>query len=191
VFLARLLQCRHVMLQVESKMCEAVAREATQLRRAIGTTRSAASAMGRLRYGVANVLSMRSGMPVAWVISATRGISSTSRPGLPMVSAINSRVLSPIAARKPSRSWGLTKVPYQLKHPFCGRCSNPRCFADPNGSRAWRRHQPGSRAPACRPCLTSYAAGPRRCGSPEAPYRGRAVAGSEPAIDRRSPPLSG
>ena len=49
-------------------------------------------------------------MPAACAISATFGMSRTSRPGLPMVSATTSRVRSPIAARKPARSRGLTNV---------------------------------------------------------------------------------
>ena len=53
---------------------------------------------------------MRSGTPAACAISATFGMSRTSRPGLPMVSATTSRVRSPIAARKPARSRGLTNV---------------------------------------------------------------------------------
>src|SRR2546421_467852 len=49
-------------------------------------------------------------MPAACAISETLGMSSTSRPGLPMVSAMRSRVLARMAALKPSRSRGLTKV---------------------------------------------------------------------------------
>ena len=73
-------------------------------------TRSAPRSSGRHRYGVANVLSTSSGMPASCAIPASAGMSSTSRPGLPIVSPITSRVLGRSAARKPSRSRGLTKV---------------------------------------------------------------------------------
>ena len=73
-------------------------------------TISAPSSIGRLRNGVAKVLSISSGIFASCAIAATRGISSTSRPGLPMVSPITRRVLGRIAARNPSRSRGLTKV---------------------------------------------------------------------------------
>ena len=59
---------------------------------------------------MAKVLSISSGIAAACAISATRGMSSTSRPGLPMVSPITSRVRGVIALRKPSWSRGLTKV---------------------------------------------------------------------------------
>src|SRR4029077_17060638 len=43
-------------------------------------------------------------------IAATAGRSSTSRPGLPIVSAMTSRVLGPIAERKSSSARGFTNV---------------------------------------------------------------------------------
>ena len=48
--------------------------------------RSAPRSNGRIRYGVVNVASTRSGSFAACAISATAGTSSTSSPGLPRVS---------------------------------------------------------------------------------------------------------
>src|SRR5580692_5994408 len=56
-------------------------------------TISAPSSMGRLRNGVAKVLSIRSGIFASCAICATAGMSSTSSPGLPMVSPITTRLV--------------------------------------------------------------------------------------------------
>ena len=55
-------------------------------------TMSAPSSIGFDRNGVANVLSISSGIFASCAIAATCGMSSTSSPGLPMVSPITSRV---------------------------------------------------------------------------------------------------
>jgi len=73
-------------------------------------TRSAPWSSGRQRQGVAKVLSINSGTPAAWAISASAGMSMTSRPGLPMVSPSTRRVCGRSAARNPSRSRGFTNV---------------------------------------------------------------------------------
>ena len=73
-------------------------------------TRSAPSSIGRLRNGVAKVLSINSGIFASWAIAAMAGMSSTSSPGLPMVSPITSRVLGLIAARNSSSARGFTKL---------------------------------------------------------------------------------
>ena len=51
------------------------------------TTMSAPWSIGRIRYGVAIVLSTISGMPASWAIAATASMSSVSSLGLPTVSA--------------------------------------------------------------------------------------------------------
>ena len=46
------------------------------------TTTSAPHSRGRMRYGVAIVLSMISGTPASWAMAATPSMSSTSAFGL-------------------------------------------------------------------------------------------------------------
>ena len=76
-----------------------------------GTTRSAPCSNGRISHGVVNVESTSSGRPCSCASAATRGMSSTSRPGLPSVSPNSSRVLRPDRARaSASRSRGSTNV---------------------------------------------------------------------------------
>ena len=62
------------------------------------TTMSAPCSNGRIRYGVAIVLSTMSGTPLSCAMSATRAMSSTLMRGLPMVSAKNSLVFGRTAA---------------------------------------------------------------------------------------------
>src|SRR2546422_609794 len=92
-------------------------------------TRSAPSSIGRLRNGVAKVLSISSGIFASWAIWATSGISSTSSPGLPMVSPITSRVFGLIAARNSSSARGLTGVVGILEHVGRGLINRNRAGA--------------------------------------------------------------
>jgi hypothetical protein len=61
-------------------------------------TMSAPHSNGRVRYGVATVESMISGMPAAWATSASPSMSAISPDGFATVSAKMSLVLSVIAA---------------------------------------------------------------------------------------------
>ncbi len=70
------------------------------------TTTSAPHSSGRIRYGVATVLSTTSGTPISCATAATPSMSSTSCLGLEIVSAKNALVLSRAAARQESRSSG-------------------------------------------------------------------------------------
>ena len=63
-------------------------------------TRSAPCSNGCIRYGVVNVESTSSGRPCSCASAATRGMSSTSSPGLPSVSPNSSACLGRIAARQ-------------------------------------------------------------------------------------------
>ena len=67
-------------------------------------TMSAPCSNGRIRYGVAIVLSAISGRPFSCAMSAMPWMSSTFACGLPMVSAKNSFVLGRTARRHSSRS---------------------------------------------------------------------------------------
>ncbi len=73
-------------------------------------TISAPSVSGRHSTGEAKVLSIISGILAAWAIAAIAGMSSTSPPGLPMVSPSTNRVFGWMALAKPAWSRGLTKV---------------------------------------------------------------------------------
>ncbi len=73
-------------------------------------TRSAPSLNGCCSHGVVNVASTSKGTPASCAMADTRGMSSTSSPGLPSDSPSSSRVFGRIAARQPSMSRGLTKV---------------------------------------------------------------------------------
>ena len=67
---------------------------------------SAPHSSGRIRYGVATVLSTMSGTPASCATAATPSMSRTSCLGLEMVSAKKSLVLGRTAARQDSRSSG-------------------------------------------------------------------------------------
>ncbi len=69
---------------------------------ALCTTMSAPSFSGLHRKGLGTVLSTISGSPWACATSATAAMSSTSRLGLPRVSANTARVFGRIAAAKAS-----------------------------------------------------------------------------------------
>lgn len=72
---------------------------------------SAPCSNGRMRYGVAIVLSTMSGTPDSCATSDTRRMSSTLIFGLPMVSAKKSLVFGRTARRHSSASsWFSTKV---------------------------------------------------------------------------------
>ena len=72
---------------------------------------SAPCSNGRMRYGVAIVLSTISGMPFSCATSATSAMSRTLIFGLPMVSAKNSFVFGRTARRHSSASsWFSTNV---------------------------------------------------------------------------------
>ena len=83
-------------------------------------TMSAPRVSGRHSTGEAKVLSIISGIFAAWAIAAMAGMSSTSPPGLPIVSPSTSRVSGLMALAKPSWSRGLTKV---VSMPKRGRVS--------------------------------------------------------------------
>ena len=70
------------------------------------TTMSAPCSIGRMRYGVAIVLSTTNGTPASWARSATAAMSSTSINGLLIVSAKKALVFGRTAARQASRSSG-------------------------------------------------------------------------------------
>jgi len=74
------------------------------------TTMSAPSAIGLHRKGLGTVLSIISGTPWACATSATAAMSSTSRLGLPRLSANTARVFGRIAASKADASVASTKV---------------------------------------------------------------------------------
>ena len=75
------------------------------------TTMSAPCSNGRIRYGVAIVLSTISGTPCSCATSATARMSRMLIFGLPMVSAKNSFVFGRTARRHSSgSSWSSTKV---------------------------------------------------------------------------------
>ena len=75
------------------------------------TTTSAPCSIGRIKKGVATVLSTMSGRPFSWAIFATVSISNTSFFGFEIVSPKNALVLGRIALRHDSGSSGLsTKV---------------------------------------------------------------------------------
>jgi hypothetical protein len=61
---------------------------------------------GALQAGVTRVASTSSGTRASWAISAMAGMSSTSRPGLPMASPNSRRVSGRMAARQASLSPG-------------------------------------------------------------------------------------
>ena len=72
---------------------------------------SAPCSNGRIRYGVAMVLSTTSGTPAACAMVATAVMSRTLIFGLPIVSAKNSFVFGRTARRHSSgSSWSSTKV---------------------------------------------------------------------------------
>ena len=72
---------------------------------------SAPHSSGRMRNGVAIVLSTTRGTPASWATAATPSMSSTSDLGLEMVSPKNSLVLGWTAALHEARSLGSsTKV---------------------------------------------------------------------------------
>ena len=74
-------------------------------------TTSAPHSSGRMRYGVAIVLSTTSGTPTSWATPATPAMSSTAALGFAMVSAKNALVFGRTAARQASRSsWSSTNV---------------------------------------------------------------------------------
>ncbi len=74
-------------------------------------TTSAPCSIGRMRYGVATVLSTNSGTPASWATSAIPAMSRTFWSGLEIVSPKKSLVSGRTAARHSSRSaWSLTKV---------------------------------------------------------------------------------
>ena len=76
---------------------------------------SAPHSRGRMRYGVATVLSMTSGTPASWATAATASMSRMSFFGLEIVSPKNSLVFGCTAARQDSTSSGsstkLTSMP--------------------------------------------------------------------------------
>ncbi len=75
------------------------------------TMMSAPCSNGRMRNGVAIVLSTMRGTPASWATSATERMSRTLILGLPIVSAKNSFVFGRTAARHSSgSSWFSTKV---------------------------------------------------------------------------------
>ena len=75
------------------------------------TTMSAPCSNGRIRYGVAIVLSTMSGTPASCATSATSAMSRMLIFGLPMVSAKNSFVFGRTARRHSSASsWFSTNV---------------------------------------------------------------------------------
>ena len=63
------------------------------------TTMSAPKSIGRHKYGLGNVLSTTSGMPLSCAMLATASMSSTSIFGLPSVSAKMHLVFGPMALR--------------------------------------------------------------------------------------------
>ena len=69
---------------------------------------SAPHSNGRIRYGVAMVLSTTSGTPASCATPATASMSRMSICGLLIVSAKNALVLGRTAARHWSRSSGLS-----------------------------------------------------------------------------------
>ena len=75
---------------------------------------SAPHSRGRIRNGVAIVLSTISGTPASWATAATPSMSSTSDFGLEMVSPKNSLVLGCTAARHESRSLGSSTKPTSI-----------------------------------------------------------------------------
>ena len=75
------------------------------------TTTSAPHSIGRMRKGVATVLSTTSGTPCSWARAATASMSRISDFGLAIVSPKSSLVLGRIAARHESIEVGSsTKV---------------------------------------------------------------------------------
>jgi hypothetical protein len=75
------------------------------------TTTSAPCSKGRMRYGVAIVLSTMSGTPARCASSATARMSRMLMRGLPIVSAKNSLVFGRTArAHAAGSSWSSTKV---------------------------------------------------------------------------------
>ena len=77
---------------------------------ALCTTMSAPSASGLHRKGLGTVLSMTSGTPCACATSAMDPMSSTTRLGLPRLSAKTARVLGRMAAAKASGFVASTKL---------------------------------------------------------------------------------
>ena len=80
---------------------------------------SAPNSIGRIRYGVATVLSTTSGTPASWATPATPSMSRMSFFGFEIVSAKNAFVFGLTAARQLSRSSGSstneTSMPSFLK----------------------------------------------------------------------------